>query len=261
MYGLRRQPDYPAAIAQIGSLSSEELMAYMEEEGGDKKLEELVKSLHQVKELYREKEMLLASNKSLADYNMSQKPVLEKQTESLQGTKDEAIALAQKIKALRSEIDQQSQRVQPDVLLSLLEAAYAEAEEFSETIADSFLEGNESNLEEFLEKFQEARKLSHCRRVKVDKLKEIIAKESSKASTTSSPFSLSSQPSSKHPSAGGNAAPPPPSSLPYPSPYPGISMPMPFAESLAPQLPSLNLPYPLQPPTGYPYMPSYPPMP
>ncbi|QQP42250.1 Vacuolar protein sortingassociated protein 37Blike [Caligus rogercresseyi] len=64
-------------------------------------------------ELYRRRKCFLASNKSLADYNMSQKPVLEKQTESLQGTKDEAIAFGTENQGLRSEIDQQSQRVQP----------------------------------------------------------------------------------------------------------------------------------------------------
>uniref|UniRef100_A0A0K2V251 Vacuolar protein sortingassociated protein 37Blike [Megachile rotundata] n=1 Tax=Lepeophtheirus salmonis TaxID=72036 RepID=A0A0K2V251_LEPSM len=242
MYGPHRQPDYPAATAQLGSLSSEELEVYLNEEG-DEKLDEFVKSLNQVKELYREKEMLLASNKSLAEYNLSQKPILESEYEALVTKRNEAVELAKNVKVVRSELDETSKKVQPDVLLSLLEAAYAEAEEFSEKLSDGFLDGSEESLDDFLEKFQEARNLSHSRRVKVDKMKEIIAKESS-------------MPSSRIPEPVG-ALPPPSIQIPYPH-YSNWN-----ASSCNPSVPPLSaLPYPTQPTSMiYPFMPAYPPIP
>ncbi|CAB4056841.1 unnamed protein product [Lepeophtheirus salmonis] len=87
--------------------------------------------------------MLLGSDKSLVKYYLSQKPFLE---------------------IVRSELDETSKELQP-VLLSLLEAAYNEVEDFSLKL--------------------EARNLSHSRRVKVDKMKEIMANESPIPSSSS----------------------------------------------------------------------------
>ncbi|CAB4059775.1 VPS37 [Lepeophtheirus salmonis] len=207
-------------LHSFGSLSSEELEVYLNEEG-DEKLDEFVKSLNQVKELYREKEMLLASNKSLAEYNLSQKPILESEYEALVTKRNEAVELAKKCQS----------------------SAYAEAEEFSEKLSDGFLDGSEESLDDFLEKFQEARNLSHSRRVKVDKMKEIIAKESS-------------MPSSRIPEPVG-ALPPPSIQIPYPH-YSNWN-----ASSCNPSVPPLSaLPYPTQPTSMiYPFMPAYPPIP
>ena len=81
------QPDYPAALSSLQGMTSDQLKeilnrftsklnnldrikntGYFSED----KFEDFIKELPQMKALYGEKEMLLASNKSLAEYNLSQ---------------------------------------------------------------------------------------------------------------------------------------------------------------------------------------------
>merc|ERR1719454_2516417 len=92
-----------------------------------------------MKALQEEKNMLLTSDKSLAEYNLSQEPVVREAKARLQ----EKYRAAQQLG------------------------------EESEQMTDTFLSGGD-NLEEFLEQYHEKRKLAHLRRVKVDKLKELI---------------------------------------------------------------------------------------
>ena len=49
-----------------------------------------------------------------------------------------------------------------------------EAEEESEVMVDIFM-ANGGSLEEFLEQYKEKRKLAHMRRIKIDKMRELIA--------------------------------------------------------------------------------------
>eukprot|EP00092_Neocalanus_flemingeri_P012818 GFUD01013811.1.p1 GENE.GFUD01013811.1~~GFUD01013811.1.p1 ORF type:complete len:213 (-),score=105.17 GFUD01013811.1:115-753(-) len=208
------QPDYPAALASLQGMTSDQLKEVLNSED---KFEEFIKELPQMKALYGEKEMLLASNKSLAEYNLSQEPVMRECKASLVEKYGTAGKLAEEVKTLQAELESSSGQVKPDTLLALLEAANQEAEEESETLMEDFLQDGGS-VEQFLENYQEKRKLAHLRRIKVDKMKELLRKKSGPART----------------------APPPP--LPYPS-Y-GQS-------SVAP------LPYPTQAMHNMPMAPSY----
>merc|ERR550519_1530823 len=127
-----------------------------------------------MKALQDEKEMLLTSNKSLAEYNLSQEPVVREAKARLQEKYQAAQQLGEEVKALKAELDTKQGNVSPDTLLALLETANQEVEEESETMMDTFLSGGGS-LEDFLEQYHEKRKLAHLRRVKVDKMKELTA--------------------------------------------------------------------------------------
>merc|ERR1719328_997241 len=126
-----------------------------------------------MKALQEEKEMLLTSNKSLAEYNLSQEPIVREAKARLQEKYRAAQQLGEEVRQLKSTLDTKQGNVSPDTLLALLEAANQEVEEESEQMTDAFLSGGD-NLEEFLEQYHEKRKLAHLRRVKVDKLKELI---------------------------------------------------------------------------------------
>merc|ERR1719260_264129 len=126
-----------------------------------------------MKALQEEKNMLLTSNKSLAEYNLSQEPVVREAKARLQEKYRAAQQLGEEVRQLKSSLDTKQGNVSPDTLLALLEAANQEVEEQSEQMTDTFLSGGD-NLEEFLEQYHEKRKLAHLRRVKVDKLKELI---------------------------------------------------------------------------------------
>lgn len=66
----------------------------------------------------------------------------------------------------------------PDTMLALLQAAAAECEEKSDGIASKFQE-TEINIDEYLEKFMLERKLMHSRKLKTEKMLEIMRKQSS----------------------------------------------------------------------------------
>jgi len=202
------QPDYPAALASLQSMTSDQLKEIL---NSDDKFDEFIQELPQMKALYNEKEMLLASNKSLAEYNLSQEPVLREAKEKLLEKYTEATRLSEEVKTLQHELERKSGNVKPDTLLALLQAANQEAEEESENLMESFLQTGDQQIEHFIEEYQERRKLAHMRRIKVDKMKELLLNRG-----TSTP--------ARH-------APPPPmqysnSPLPYPS-QPYANMPMP----------------------------------
>lgn len=60
-----------------------------------------------------------------------------------------------------------------DTALALLQAAAAEMEEESEKIAQDFLSGD-LDIEDFLTRFAEFRKIMHLRKVKAEKMSELV---------------------------------------------------------------------------------------
>lgn len=60
-----------------------------------------------------------------------------------------------------------------DTALALLQTAAAESEEESENIVKQFME-NEINVDTFLDSFQAARKTMHLRKLKADKMAELM---------------------------------------------------------------------------------------
>ena len=208
------QPDYPAALSSLQGMTSDQLKEILNSED---KFEDFIKELPQMKALYNEKDMLLASNKSLAEYNLSQEPILRECKASLVEKYATAGKLGEEVKTLQAQLESKSGQVRPDTLLALLEAANQEAEEESDNLMETFLQDG-GPVDLFLEDYQEKRKLAHLRRIKVDKMKELILKKSTPA----------------------RVAPPPPQG------YPGYGQPS-----------SNPLPYPSQPMYNMPMAPSY----
>lgn len=151
-------------------LNTEELRSVLNDEN---KLEEIVKDVKQCKDIEKEKEMLLVSNRSLAEYNLNQEPLLIL-------SKKQLIELSEICQDLCKSIDNKFSGSAPkwgvnslETKLSVLQMATQEMEEESEGIAESFLDGS-IEIDDFLERFMQRRKIMHLRRVKADKMKEII---------------------------------------------------------------------------------------
>jgi len=193
------------------------------------KFDEFIRDLPQMKALQDEKEMLLTSNKSLAEYNLSQEPVVREAKARLQEKYRAAQQLGEEVRELKAALDTKQGNVSPDTLLALLEAANQEVEEESEQMTDTFLSGGE-NLDEFLEQYHEKRKLAHLRRVKVDKLKELIRNQQQQGtpSRAAPPPPGSHQQRGVNYSWGGRG--PGYEQLPYPT-QPQYNMPMPMPPS------------------------------
>jgi len=233
--GSSSQPDYPAALASLQHMDIDHLKEILHNED---KFDEFIKDLPQIKSLDAEKEIIMASNKSLAEYNISQEPLVKDEKAKLLEKFEKATSLAEEVKNIKAQIDAQSGKMNPDSLLVLLEASSQEAEEESETMVDLFMNQTDGDLEEFLEGYKDKRKLAHLRRIKVDKMRELLAKKQQLSTTPSRP-----------------APPPPGGQLPYPAAaFPGYP-PLPAGFGGYPQMPASGSAYPppyrFQPDSAY----------
>ncbi|KAK0159368.1 hypothetical protein PV328_010253 [Microctonus aethiopoides] len=178
MYNPNQEPDIPAALAMLNHLSNSELNELLND---DRKFEEVVKDIKQFKDLETEKEMLMASNRSLAEFNLTQQPTLEEGKKTLEELSETGSALCTRIQEKLDIIKEKSGSMSVDSALELLQAGATEIEEESEKHAEKFLAG-ELEVEEFLEQFLTRRKLMHLRKVKVDKMRELRRRSSMRAS-------------------------------------------------------------------------------
>ncbi|XP_011702361.1 PREDICTED: vacuolar protein sorting-associated protein 37B [Wasmannia auropunctata] len=172
MYKSSQEPDIPAALGLLSHLDNDELKELLNNDG---KFEDIVKDIKQFKELETEKEMLMASNRSLAEFNLSKQPELEEGKQELKELSEQANQLCSSVRDKIDEMRDKSGTMTVDTALDLLQAAAAEIEEESEGVAEKFLAGD-IEVDEFLDQFLSRRKLMHLRKVKVDKLRELIRK-------------------------------------------------------------------------------------
>ncbi len=144
-----QQPDLSVAAAAVSRMSVEELRGLLDDE---EKCERFVKGLDQVREeervthayghhcdvilslsppplqvkgLYSEKEMLMASNKSLAEYNLSQEQPLTDARCKLQEKHRETRRMTEKVKNLKREVEEKGGSTEPDTMLALLQVKLA----------------------------------------------------------------------------------------------------------------------------------------
>ncbi|XP_010076699.1 PREDICTED: vacuolar protein sorting-associated protein 37C, partial [Pterocles gutturalis] len=138
-------------------------------------IERLALESQEVQELQLEREMALAANRSLAEQNLKFQAPLETGRSDLSNKYEELQKLAERCKEQKAKLEKFSAAMHPQTLLDLLQVESQKIEEESEKMAERFLEG-EVPLETFLEQFSVMRKLSHLRRVRVEKLQEILRK-------------------------------------------------------------------------------------
>ncbi|XP_076586498.1 VPS37B subunit of ESCRT-I a [Chaetodon auriga] len=230
----------------------------------DEKLTEMVQEMEEMHEVQQSKETTLISNRTLAEQNLALQPRLEHKKEQL--TKRYS-CLQENFEAYqlrKSTLDHKSGNTSLDTLLALLQAEGAKIEEETENMADSFLDGD-MTLESFIDAYQNNRKLAHLRRVKIEKLQEMVLQgqrlpQASVPTSRSQDVSVAARPSSSSllteagsgssPVAQPRRKPPPPPSQPAP-----ILNPTP-APTAAPQPSAFYSasPYPPIPPrTGQPF--------
>nr|XP_056707629.1 vacuolar protein sorting-associated protein 37C [Euleptes europaea] len=219
-------------------------------------IERLTQESNEVQNLQLEREMALATNRSLAEQNLTFQEPLETGRVSLSDKYQDLQQLVERCQEQKAKLEKFSAAMQPGTLLNLLQIEGQKIEEESEVMAEKFLEG-EVPLETFLEQFSSVRKLSHLRRVKVEKLQEVLRKsQSSQEPAKGSEFNhqpphTSSGPAKEHPQNGPSGGPP------FPLPY-SLTPSMPTGslvhENLQPA-PFAGTPFPYRPPAGSGYPP------
>ncbi|XP_008591674.1 PREDICTED: vacuolar protein sorting-associated protein 37C-like [Galeopterus variegatus] len=173
----------------------------------------------EVQDLQLEREMALATNRSLAEQNLEFQSPLEISRSNLSDK-------YQELRKLVERCQEQKAKLGPDLCVQDWPSVKVGGAVLALTaMAEKFLEG-EVPLETFLENFSSMRMLSHLRRVRVEKLQDLVRK-----------------PRASQELAG--SAPP---SRPPPPPRPASQATPPVTEE--PPLPSVTPPYPL------PYSPS-----
>ncbi|XP_012288022.1 vacuolar protein sorting-associated protein 37B [Orussus abietinus] len=166
------EPDIPAALGLLSHLNNEELKELL---NNDDKFEDIVKDNKQFKDLETEKEMLIASNRSLAEFNLSKQPQLDESKQIIRELSEKGNQLCSSVQEKLADVANKSGAMTVESALELLQAAAAEIEEESEKLAEKFMAGD-VEVDEFLEQFLSRRKLMHLRKVKVDKMRELVRK-------------------------------------------------------------------------------------
>jgi len=162
-------PDYEAAVGLIRHLTTDELKELV---SNDSKTTDLIKDLPQMKNLVSEQEMLLASNKSLAEFNLSLEPKLSEAKQTLIAKYEEAAQLSEEVNKLKGQIDESSGQYSADTLHALLQTAAQETEEETENLVQSLLD-KQQEVDPFVTEFLDKRKKAHLRRIKAEKISEI----------------------------------------------------------------------------------------
>ncbi|XP_006899904.1 PREDICTED: vacuolar protein sorting-associated protein 37C [Elephantulus edwardii] len=190
----------------------------------------------EVQDLQLEREMALATNRSLAEQNLEFQAPLEISRSNLLDKYQELRRLVERCQEQKAKLEKFSSALQPETLLDLLQVEGMKIEEESEAMAEKFLEG-EVPLDTFLEKFSSMRMLSHLRRVRVEKLQEVVRKPQAP----------------QEPAV--DALPPRP--LPPPRPAPVATPPVAEEQPQPPQLPAVpSYPLPYSPSPGMPVGPT-----
>uniref|UniRef100_A0ACB8G0M1 Vacuolar protein sorting-associated protein 37B n=1 Tax=Sphaerodactylus townsendi TaxID=933632 RepID=A0ACB8G0M1_9SAUR len=203
------------------------------------------------------KDMTLASNRSLAEGNLLYQPKLDALKATLTQKYQELQVLFEAYQIKKTKLDRQSSNASLETLLALLQTEGAKIEEDTENMAEKFLDG-EVPLDTFIDEYQSQRKLAHLRRVKIEKLQEMVLKGPRlppgppQPRATDTPPALQTVEANTPPLVMPRRNPPPP---PPASGVPAGRFPTPFTAAMnaGPALPYPSVPYPLLPPrTGVP---------
>ncbi|XP_023858620.1 vacuolar protein sorting-associated protein 37B [Salvelinus sp. IW2-2015] len=141
----------------------------------DDKFNKIIQEMEEMQEVQQIKVVILASNRSLAEQNLQLQPSLEHQKSQLTKCYSSLQESFEAYQVHKSKLDHTSGNSSLDTLLALLQAEGAKIEEETENMADSFLDGDVT-LDTFIDSYQSKRKLAHLRRVKIDKLQEMVLK-------------------------------------------------------------------------------------
>ncbi|XP_030040122.2 vacuolar protein sorting-associated protein 37B [Manduca sexta] len=164
------QPDYPSAMGLLAHLNSDELKEMLND---DTKFDAVLKDVKQVKDWETEREMIIASNRSLAEFNLGKEPEMDQLKAEVQEKSEMGEQLCTRIQELLDEYKTKSAGISPDTTQALLQTAAAESEEQSENIAQDFLSGN-IGVDKFLKDFEPIRKTMHIRKFKAEKMAELL---------------------------------------------------------------------------------------
>lgn len=149
-------------------LNTSELRELLQDE---EKMDQIVRLNEKFQELQVDRELLLTSNRSLAEASLSRRPHLQTGKRQLAAKYEELARLTTACREKQSRLEAHTEKHSPKTAQNLLLEEVARAEEESEDLLERFMEGRVP-LEGFLESFQSSRKVYHVRRAQAEKIQE-----------------------------------------------------------------------------------------
>lgn len=217
--------DESRAVGLLQHLNKGELQNILDNED---KLMEIINDLQQVKEIQTDREMLLANNKSVADYNLKLQPRFDELKRKLATAYEEANRLKETLAKDKSQLDMKRGKYSLETIVDIMKTAAAVSEEESEELADKFCD-KQISVEDFLDTYIKKRTVAHLQQVKAQKMSELINSSHGQNAQTNYNWNAPKSPT------GSGAA-----------PYPGNAS---FSGS--------NMPYPMGGNSAMPYPSSY----
>ncbi|XP_060941952.1 vacuolar protein sorting-associated protein 37C [Limanda limanda] len=240
-------------MEKLQDLSQSELQELLD---NPERVESMALESDEIQNIQLEREMALASNRSLAEQNLDMRPRLESQKEGLVERYSQLEAVRDTYRQHCSLRDGFVGQVSPEALFSRLQTEGGKTEADSEVLADEFLEGS-LPLDSFFDRFLSLRSLAHKRRVRIEKLQEILRQRSEgNPSTMTSSAGISQDPAAtpspwnQHTTTTTTTNQQQPNSTPQSSSYQNASQPASSAAGCCPGLP--YSPYPVSPPNAPP---------
>lgn len=151
------------------ALSTGELRELLQ---NDDKMDQIIRLNEKFQELQVDREMLLTTNRSVAEESLARRPRLNNGKLQLAEKYRELSNLATTCWEKQSQLEARVQKHSLQTAQNLLQEEVARAEEHSEELLEKFMEGNVS-LDEFLDSFQSSRKTYHIRRAQAEKMQEV----------------------------------------------------------------------------------------
>lgn len=147
-----------------------ELQELLNNEG---QINNLISDNEEIKRIGIHQDTVMASNRSLAEYNLSQQPVLERKKQMLIEAYQNKTLIQVEFDKNQQKLETLSSQYSPDTTLALLQASAQQAEDEAEKTADKFMDG-EINVDEFIQTFQSQKTTHHLRKIKSEKLSELL---------------------------------------------------------------------------------------
>uniref|UniRef100_A0A8W7PPJ4 VPS37 C-terminal domain-containing protein n=1 Tax=Anopheles coluzzii TaxID=1518534 RepID=A0A8W7PPJ4_ANOCL len=227
------QPYLQEAVQSLQTLSSDELRQLLED---DEKLDERVNEA--VQSLESSKDLIIGENRSLAETNLNFEPKMVELRSRVQELAEECRTLGESVKEKSTQLASKSEKNNAETVLALLQTAAAESEEESEKIVKQLLD-SELTVDAYVEQFMSIRKLMHSRKLKAEKMTELLRSNRHNTQRFDAGYGPSSMPyPASEPARPGSFYVPPGMAAPSTAvPYPmgPSSMPMPMAMFRPPQ--------------------------
>lgn len=154
----------------LKDLSKDELQDLCND-SSNAKFDEIVNNSTGVKNLESERDMLMASVRSIAEFNLERQSDYESDRSKLLTLVSDSNKLKEDIQTKATKLLELSKKTSLKSTLAVVLEATTQTEEESESIAKSFLDRS-IDYDTFVAQYCDKRKLAHLRRIKADRLRQ-----------------------------------------------------------------------------------------